>query len=106
MSLRLHSLREGVQGGCDQNEAASLPLVVCLLGLVACVLGVASLPWEVQLVTGVPLVVSSSVVCAPEVASPPCEVQLVAGVPLVVSSSAALAPGAAPSLPGEGSEFC
>ena len=79
MSLQLHSLREGVQGGCDQNEAASLPLVVCLLGLVACVLGVASLPWDVQLVTG---------------------------VPLVVSSSAALAPGAAPTLPGEGSEFC
>ena len=76
MSLRRHSLPEDAPGGCYQNEAASL------LG-VACVLGVASFPWEVQLVAGVSLVVSSSAVCAPEAASLPwvaCQMGLVACV--------------------------
>ena len=42
----LCSRQEGGQG-CDHNVVVSLPWEVYQLGLVACVLGVVSLPWEV-----------------------------------------------------------
>ena len=47
----------------------SLPWGVCQLGLVAYVLGVASLPWEVLLVACVLEMASPLEACAPEVAS-------------------------------------
>ena len=72
MSLQ-HSQQEGDQG-CDHNVVASLPWVVCQLGLVACVPGVASLcVQEVAspLEACVQEVASPTVACVQEVASPP-----------------------------------
>ena len=87
MTLR-HSLQEGAQG-CDRKEVASVPLVVCLMGLVACAPGVVSLPR-----VGFEFCQMACVLVVASLPGVVCRMGLVACVRGVAS------------LPGEGYEFC